>query len=354
MHIPSDWPNDLTDSIWGWLLSVRHKQHPGCFYYCRSDSNSTPSPKARLGLSSLALKIAYQINCLDRLSENEQQQWTDHIRSFQHWPWGRFAGLFEDKAITHELKASRTFANDVRRAETRQACAALLGAGSRPRWPIRAIPHTQRQVLSYIDGLPWHLPWGAGSQATHLVFFLKLNADLFGQGAAQQELVPAILAKFDELQDTETGAWFRGSTSPEQMVNGAMKVLTAYALLDKAFARPEKLIDFCLAVSNDQDACHNVDILYALYQCSRWTEHRRHEIQDFAARRVGIIRAHFKPDGAFSFFPEHTGTHYYGVRISDARAESDVHGTHLLIWGLTMAGELLGFNQNLGWRMPIT
>ncbi|MDH4138784.1 MAG: hypothetical protein OEW09_19035 [Anaerolineae bacterium] len=338
-------------------MSIRDERHPGYFYYCQSGSKLTPSAKAGLGLSSLALKIAYQINCLDRLSESELRQWTDHIRAFQRWPWGRLAGLFEDKAIIRVLDRQggrNDYGIQVRRAETRQSCAALLGVGSHPRWSIRAIPRTKRQVIEYIDSLPWHLPWGAASQATHLVFFLNLNADLFGQAKAQQELIPTILATFDELQDKETGTWFRGNTSPEQMVNGAMKVLTAYALLDKEFAYLEKLIDFCLAVSNDQDACHNVDILYVLHQCSRWTDYRRQDIEDFAAQRVDVIRTHYKPDGAFSFFPEHTGTHYYGVEMSEPRAESDVHGTHLLVWGLTMAGELLGFNQDLGWQMPIT
>lgn len=349
------WIENLTDSIWNWCLSVRDNQHPGYFYYCRSSKKIKPSSKIGLGFTSMALKIAYQINCLDRLSNDELQQWTEHICSFQRGLWGRLTGLFDDRAVMNSLKKwmlQDNYTFQVSKAETRQACAALLAAQARPRWPIRAIPHTEQQVVKYIDNLPWHLPWRAGSQATHLIFFWQLNAKLFNK--TQEDLIPIVLAKFDEFQDKETGTWFRGNTSPEQKVNGAMKILTAYTLLGKGFAYPEKLIDFCLDMGNDQDACHNVDILYVLYQCNRLTRYRYSDIQDFAARRVEIIQTHYKPDGAFSFFPEHTGTHYYNQEVARPYVESDVHGTHLLVWGLTMAGELLGFNQSLGWRAPIT
>ena len=187
------------------------------------------------------------------------------------------------------------------------------------------------------------------------MFFLKLNADVFSRRDEYERLAPVVLEQLDELQDETTGSWFIGDPPIPQKVNAAMKVLLIYDLIGMPFRWPERLIDFCLAAATEDDACHNVDIIYVLHQCNYWTPHRRADIQAFAERRLKAIRNHVKPDGAFSFFPDRAGTHYYaGLRVSKGLPESDIHGTHLLVWASTLIADLLGFRDELGWKLPIT
>jgi len=133
-----------------------------------------------------------------------------------------------------------------------------------------------------------------------------------------------------------------------------MKILTAYNLIGKPARHAEHLIDFCLETDSSGDGCRNVNILYVLYRCSRQTSYRINDIKAFAEKKLPVIKSHRKKDGAFSFFPDKAGTHYYGATVSRGSPESDIHGTHLLVWALTIIGELLGFNKELGWKMPIT
>jgi len=166
---------------------VRRDQHPGQFRFCQKGNIFEPSSTTGLFTSSFALKIGYQINKVGEVEEADLKEWTEYIRSFQTGPDGRFSGLFEDKEILKYADKSAGLLGlfrkeDVatRRAETRQACAALLGAGASPKWPVLAIPNSPKEVERYIDSLPWRRnPWRAGSHTSHLVFFLKLNADFF-------------------------------------------------------------------------------------------------------------------------------------------------------------------------------
>jgi len=356
-----NWVYDLPDSIWNWLLSIRDEQHPGWFRFCRTGALFQPSSNKGLGTSSMALKVCFQINSLSKVNDTDLQNWVEYIQSFQREPGNRRGTFFEDKwllrATGWKARLDRWIRKDlsIQRAETRQACAALLSAGATPRFPILGIPDSVRQVDKYLSGLPWSSdPWGASSHVSHLVFFLKLNADCFGHKAAYEELLPFIFQRLDSLQDRETGSWFAGSPPEPQKINSAMKILLAYDLVGRPPEYPERLIDLCLRAITDDDACHSVDIIYVLYFCNKWTSHRIDDIKSFAEEKLELIKKHFKSDGAFSFYPDRAGDTYYGVRMSRANPESDIHGTHLLVWALTMIGELLGFNKELGWKIPVT
>jgi hypothetical protein len=98
-----------------------------------------------------------------------------------------------------------------------------------------------------------------------------------------------------------------------------------------------------------------VDTIYVLHECAKWTRHRRDEVEAFAVRHLDGVRSHAKPDGGFSFHRDRAGHQYYGgVAVSQGLAESDVHGTHLLVWAVTLAAGLLGFRDKLGWQLPVT
>lgn len=388
------WLFELTASISSWLEMLYKPDHPGQLKFCLKGNIIEPSPTTGLGASALALKLAYQIGLWDQLDVSTRAAWVDHIRSFQEPE----IGYFEDQAFLipadyiagkswytrnqsriyrklglktdigdrgikfDEIKTTDLKKKDkaVRRAESRQAAAALMAAGSVPSFPFTHIPTESEAIVRYLDRLPWYWnPWHSGSHTAYLVFALKMNAEFFEQRAQFEALLPIVFSYLDRIQDTETGAWFKGSWLPRkvplnQQVNGAMKVLTAYRLMNMPFHRPERLIDLCLMAFDDRDACHSVDLIYVLHECAQLTSHRLAEIHEFAKILLTRIKRHLKADGALSFFPDWANTTYYGVPISRGLPESDVHGSHLLVWAATLCVSLLGYQDQLGWRMPIT
>jgi hypothetical protein len=350
------WLEELSDKIMSWLLSLRVPAHPGQFRFCREGATFHPGPRAGLGISCLALKICIMLGRLSVIQKDELDGWLEHVRSFQTSA-GRTMGYFEDLQLLRVLDKRKGWFRldwEIRRAETRQACASLLGAGAKPCFAISHVPRTPKEAVAYVRRLDWKEPWGAGSHVSHLLFFLKLNADFFHETSVRDELEPAILKELDSLHDPDSGSWFKGKPSMEQIINGAMKLITGYTIIGKPFRYPEKLIDTCLTAINDEHGCNHADIIYVLYQCSRMTSYRHQEIIDFARRRLDMIHPFHRTDGGFSFFPDKAQTNYYGVTMSKGLSESDVHGTTLFVWTLTMIGEILGFNSEYGWKVPIT
>jgi hypothetical protein len=352
-----EWLNGLTDRVWSWLLSLRDERHPACFRWCAEGDLIAPGPHAMLGASAMAMKTAAQIGRFDRLPEDERAAWVRHIRSFQtFWPPSR-AGLFADPALVSRWDADAGGRPNiaVRRAETRQACAALMAVGAGPRLPLFRMPWSSRGVRGYLARLPWTTdPWAAGSHASHLGFFTVMNGDRLRAPRWKERQLRALFDALDRLQDPPSGAWFQGQPPAASRVNGAMKILTLYDLTGREVPRADRLVDFCLANIHGGDACHNVDIVYALCGCAKWTPHRRGEIDAYLRAKLDQIRGHLKPGGGFSFYPERSGTAYYGAAVSEGRNVGDVHGTHLLTWAITMAADLLGFREQLGWRLPVT
>ncbi|OQY45560.1 MAG: hypothetical protein B6242_09985 [Anaerolineaceae bacterium 4572_78] len=349
--------NNLRQDILVWLKTVHQHEHTGYYRYSYKGSLHYPSAQSGLGMSCFALRTYYTLGALDAIEPNDLQAWTNYIKSFQTHK-GVCDGYFEDTELLRVVdKKMGRFRRDmgVRRAETRQACGTLLSVGAKPRYPVIAdLPQTSEQLIDYIYALPWlDNPWHAGSHTSHLAFFLKLNADVFGYTDKFAELMPLILIELDRLQDPDTGSWFGGTPSMPQIINGAMKVLTIYELLQRPFAYPEKLIDTCLNAKNDSNACGNVDITLVLHHCQKWTTYRQNEIRAFAEERLQSIMSFRKPDGAFSFLPDTTGKYYYKVEISQGLVESDLHGTSLFTWTIAMLAEILGIADTLGWHVPI-
>ena len=133
-----------------------------------------------------------------------------------------------------------------------------------------------------------------------------------------------------------------------------MKVLTAYSLLNRPIEHPEALIDFSLRSLNADDGCHNVDILFVLYYCHKYSDYRSKDIQEFCKQRLTIIEQFRKPDGGFSFYRDRSQTAIYGVSITKGLKESDIHGTLLFLWSLKMIADIIGFSDEVPWKMPIT
>lgn len=343
----------LTASVWTWLSSAMDRENPGQVRFCLEGDLFRPDRKAGLGTTCLALKIMNILGLFERLPGAEREAWLSRIKGFQVGR-GVQAGYFEDPGLLRKL--DRWWRRDwnVRRAESRQACASLLFAGSAPDHAFSFVPQTPDAVRTFVRSFDWDHPWHAGSHAGHLMAFLHVNARLFGRQEQATVCLSALKAELDRLQDPQTGCWHAGARSAGELVNGAMKVLSGYEFIGDSVRFPERIIGFALSVRNDHDACHHADLLYVLHQCARMTTHRRAEIEAVAAERLDLIAAHRRDDGGFSFYRDGSGRLYYGVQMSEGRLVSDVHATCLFVWTAAMIADILGMRERLGWRLPVT
>ena len=346
-------------------MQLQDSEHPGRFRFCLTGSIFLPSENSGLDASALALKICHMIGALDSIPAGRLSQWACFIQSFQKqkerggiFRHRQLCGFFIDPAFIKQAdNALGRFEYDIntRRAVTRQACAALMCAGRRPLYPVLSIPRSTKEACAFLESLDWERdPWGAGSHVSHLLFFLNMNRLFFGMAEPCSRIIPCIFDFLNSIRDERTGSWYRGNPPAAQKINAAMKVLTGYAVLGTPVESPEPLIDFCLSAANEQDSCHNVDIIFVLHYCQRFTGYRRKDIEAFFERRVMVIEQFRKPDGAFSFYPQASQTAIYSVPIAQGLPESDIHGTTLMLWALVMIADVLGYARDLRWHMPIT
>ena len=192
-------------------------------------------------------------------------------------------------------------------------------------------------MRAYLNSFDWSLPWGAGGQTASLAVFLTTEAPRFLDTKIIEKLKQEMKEFYRFLVDPASGAYFRDrEPNHGSLVNGAMKVLTALVWLAEPIHYPENLIDTVLGKTPKADGCHLVDAVYVLYRCSLRTQHRRADVEAFLYDCLWMIRDHQQVDGGFSYSRNQAQKWYYGLPVSKGLKESDLHGTFLLVWALTM------------------
>lgn len=366
-----EWLRQINASLPEFLQTLESPDQVGRFSPC-ADGVTEYGSRIQLGFSCFAAKIFYTIGRWDLLPGSKRHAWTSFINSFQvderseedkissnafidpvivrnayaqiRYPTRLLQRLFPPKGLTHPQR--------VILAETKQALATLAMVGESPERPFRGFPVNVEGVSNHLRQLDWTKPWGAGGQASALVVFVKTQAPATLEEKQAEELVTVCRQFFSSIADQHTGSYFVGRT-PEhgQLINGAMKVLTALDWLEARIHYPEQLVDTCLGLLPNPDGCHLVDAVYVLYRCSQQTDYKRDQILDYCIRVLGMIRNHYNADGGFSYSVGRSQTHYYNARpISRGHPVSDIHGTCLLTWALSMIVEIMGENRS-NWKV---
>ena len=310
-----------------------------------------------LGFSCYALKTFYILKYWDKISQKEKTEWTTYIKKFQITTDSNQPSLFIDDnflrfsndskvVIKDFVKKTLNFTLDKKyltsneklknslRAETKQAISTLYQVGQKPDQNYYEYIDSDPQLQNYLNKLDWSNPWSSGGQFSAFCVFSKIN-----HATANIDT----LYKFSEkLIDKETGGYFLGSIpSKSLLVNGAMKILSGLDWIDVPVHKPKKLIDFCLKTTPNNEGCDLVDIVYVLYRCLKFTDHKRKEIVDYLENLTSVIFLHyFKKIGSFSYFINKSQTEYYGVKISKGLPTPDLHGNLLLIWAISMIDEI--------------
>jgi hypothetical protein len=358
----SKWLTELKPKI---LKFINHQKGNKPGYYKYSYSGDLIGEKKHWNLVSavFATKCYYM---LDSIEEEERQHLIKYIKSFEK-PNGEIydplilrRSLIPNTLVSiykRDFKSIFLYPSLSRRGETRQSYAALFALGSKPDRPYTDIPDTPEGVKKYLNKLPWQFPWSAGSHLSHLMFFLHYNHKLFGLYKDNYEdLIKEIDVFLAGIQSEEDGCWYLdGKINNIQKINGAMKVLTGFAVTGRKDVRwADKIIDTCLPNQNDEGACSSFDVLYALNYCSQITDHRAEDVKAFALRKIDQYREYFYEDlGGFSFYKNRSNNRFYGAKITAGKDEPDIHGTVLYLWGLSVVAHTLGLNDSLKLKLPI-
>jgi hypothetical protein len=307
------------------------------------------------------------------LDADLRSEWVEFIKSFQapNAAAGedRFrAGAFIDPAMLEPIQdrtrpwrrlAERWLwpgrLTETRRlivSETKQAIATLAEVGERPRHRFLGYPTEPRAIRRYLDALDWSRPWdAAGAHFAILCAMAALEAPLRLKRDEVKAMRRACAEFIAEMADEPTGCYFKGPRPDyDNLINGAMKVLTGLDWLGEPIHHAERMIDACLERAPKDEGCHLADAVYVLYRCAKQTKHRRGDIEAYCEALWPMLRGHFVPaEGGFSYHAGKSQTSYYGVPIARGLPVADIHGTILLVWAAVMMLELQG-RLPQGWR----
>ncbi len=309
--------------------------------------------------SVFAIKIYYTLGVENN---HDVDAAANYIKTFQYKNGLIYDDLIFRKSVFRNALASlrrgnfsNLFNTNYKRAETRQCYSALMLYDKLPESMRLPVPQNEQQVRDYLASLPWNHPWDAASHFSHLMFFLALALKTGEmQPQAFEHLTSFAVEWTNRLQHPQDGCWYIDAPSLRQKINGAMKIISGLIAADIVnFDYPEKLIDFCLTGTDAQDACDNFNIIFVLNYAAKLLNknYRQPEIEEFALKRLNIYWKHYYEDKrGFSFYPHRANDIYYGARITKALNEPDIHGTSLLLWGISIIVQLLGIEKEFGFR----
>lgn len=351
---------EFKTTIRSFLLSMSANLNSGRFRFCQKNSLAPTTGKSGLFVTCFAMKSAWQSGIWDEWSENQKKACVAFVKSFQSAD-----GSFVDKRMLLRTllltslsflprgKFSRwkEFIPKVIRAETRQSASTLLMAGETPIFSLPIpFPNTE-EIRSYVRSLEWKRPWDAGSHAGHLISLINMNRSKTKLSPTQEALAEAVFEELDLVSDPSTGTWFNGRVDPMLKINGAMKILTAYAWTDKTPRHAKSLMDFALSQPFEEDGCGFLNRLYVVHQVHKYLpDYRKPEVIQLAEEALQEIMNHRHAGSGFSFYKRKAQTRYYGSLVSFGGQQADMHGTMMLTWACAICFELLGVSKSLGWQ----
>jgi len=378
------WLRQVNETLPSFVDSLRQPGQAGRYYPCLNGGTEA-GKKISLGFSTFAARVYYMLNRLDSLPESERNDWANFLLSFQvedcrQWGGGSRDNSFVDvpqieyllekekrrgqlpKGVKAQIKyfiyslrqrgkVEIPYSYYVIMGESRQALATLAIMGCQSHALYRNFPLTREEILAYLKAQDWSKPWSAGARTAVLAFFLSTQAPRILDGdQAVQPLKNTVIEFLDEIVDRETGCYFIGQRPGyAQLVNGTHKVLTALDWLDSPIHFPDAIVDTVLRQMPSPEGCHLVDAVYPLFRCGLQTGYHRSGVKEYSAQLLEMIEQHYNPDGGFSYFIGKSQTSYYNLNISTGLPESDLHGSLLLTWALSMLVEMLDINE-FAWK----
>lgn len=342
-----------------WLHQSESKDIPGRYQHVLRRPLSSKRGDTGQGLTCFAIKSAWHIGLWDDWALSNRSRHIDFVQSFQR-PDGRFLDDRMLRAIKWGSLPSSIRAAEFAdwphgpvsraiRAETRQSAATIMQVGARPRYPGPLEASNPEDLAEFLDSLDWTKPWAAGSHASHLVFELVWAASAGDSRAAL--LLDEAHGQIQRRRHP-SGAWGDGEIATRELVNGAMKMLTAYRWAGWELDEGEQLLRLAIDQPFLDEGCGVVNRLFVVSELLRQCANRAlvAEAEDLAGRAIEYVSRFQRGDGGFSFGARRAQTRYYGAWMSLGGVQGDMHGTVMFTWALALCFDVLAMSEDLGWH----
>ncbi len=339
------------------VAQMRDPTQPGQYRFSWSGDIVPKGTHWGLGQATFAARVLY---ILDRIDDSVAAEIATFILSFETQSGAIFDPLVARRSRLKRLVKGFIYLDEEllfnrqnKRAELRQALAALINLGAKPRRFTEKVPVTANDVTRFVDRLNWNKPWGAGSHVNHQLFFLRhfVTLDIHARKAAADKYFEAI-----KRYETHSG-YHKPGAAPKanDLVGGLMKLYMAAAIFNRTHELIKKShVDLCLDRMKATDACEHFNTIYVLSHCHQHLDYRRDEIIAFALHLASQWEKHFYPKiGGFSFNRNKSGSIYYGAVLTKGLDEPDLHGTAMFVWGLLIVSQIAGLDRKLGLRVPV-
>lgn len=361
MTVLPQWVFQLRERIPA-LLKTCSAGRPGWYRLCASGDLLRPGLRAGLGSSCYAAKIMVQCGLWHQLPNDYRAAWVRYLQGFQLPPQPPGHGMFCDPWVESRGRWRYTYAclrgrrlRDLFRvnwqnrwAETRQAVSTLLAMGAQPLYPIFGFPTEPASIRRFLDHLNWQRPWGAGAQAGHLLFFLKHGQTTTGR---RGDSLQAVLDYLAELESPETGGWYRGRVDNQQIVNGAMKIISGLQWWDQPIRYAEPLFETATSQTDPAHDCALMNRLFVLYHLSAQLGEVPQEGIRIAEASLSEIPQFFQSDGGLASNRNGSLRVYYYAPVSQGHPVGDLHGLTLFTMAITLSALLLGQEVSLRWSL---
>lgn len=347
----------LKENIKVFIDEMEIKDTPGKYKFSLNGDIADQNIHWGLGQTTFAARILY---IFDKLDEKNSNSLAQYIETFLHSDGSYYDEYVANSTVFKRFLMSAKYLNleyikndSNKRAETRQAIAALINLGSDYK-EYKGINLKKLDINKFFNGFDWSKPWASGSHINHLIFFTKYSKIL-----SQKE-------KSDIYKQIETNLFLISQKdgfyklnakkpSNDQLIGGMMKILMGLnsISLENKFIK-ESFVDFILDEMISCDACENFNTLYVLYLCDKNLDYRKSEIKKFVLNEIdNWMNYYHKKYYAFSFYKDKAQTNYYGARVSKGLDEPDLHGSAMFIWGILIASEILNLSEELGLQVPV-
>jgi hypothetical protein len=338
-------------------LSFLEKLYRGDGFFSYSLSSDLYPKSKNWGLANtvFAVKLYFILKSLDKIDSKRKKDMIRFINRFKRkngvysdpllW---RKTWLYNKLTAVKNLNFSNFWGKKTVIAESRQAIVALNLLGAAITEPFTLIPYTKEEVSRYLDKLNWRNIWSAASHLGHLLFFYKTNRDLGFRPEESDNLITYCLEQIDVLQQNCDGLWYKSEVSAKQKVNAAMKIISAFNIVDrKMIPYAEKIIDFMLSVKDNYyyDGCDNLNSMFVLKYVfdSAGRNYRVKDIEDFCSKSLKRYEKYFYPEEeGFSFLPDNKARKYYGMQITKKFYGADLHGTLMFTWAISLIASITG------------
>jgi hypothetical protein len=375
----TEFPQKVEESVPSFIDSLKKPGLEGRYLLCKQGTTSI-GRNLELGFSCFALRTIHILNKWNTIDVNTRANWVKHINSFQTSAGPNnnisyLANPYIDQPVTTYLSKNRfnSLGSRLRHyrnrltllkryplnpeqklviAETKQTIATLAEILESPGTLIGTFTWSSEDLYNSFSSFDWRYPWDAGGQTAAICALLGSTNNFRFTKDARADLMQSAKLFYSSLANAENGGYYeRQVPNYQNLVNGAMKVLTALDWLNQPIHYPKQLIDTTLNELPNREGCHLVDTVYVLYRCSLETNYRKSEIIKYIQNISHLISNHYNTDGGFSYHINKSQTSYYGVPVSVGYHESDLHGTLLLTWALAMITKIVDCHA-INWNLP--